>query len=79
MYLLSSEFDNNYGTISMGIGVGKEFPDFDYYDDDQVCKRVNKFFLKITISYFNSIFFIFKKMNMNGSEIVHNDLPSLYW
>ena len=46
MYLLSSEFDNNYGTISMGIGVGKEFPDFDYYDDDQVCKEF-KDFLKI--------------------------------
>ena len=47
MYLLSSEFDNNYGTISMGIGVGKEFPDFDYYDDDQVVCKEFKIFLKI--------------------------------
>ena len=75
MSLLSSEFDNNYGTISMGIGVGKEFPDFDYYDEDQVCKEFKNFFKNITsISLLSFI-----KMNINGSEIVHNDLPSLYW
>ena len=57
MYLLSSEFDNNYGTISMGIGVGKEFPDFDYYDDDQVCKEFKKFCKNITSI---SLLFFFK-------------------
>ena len=57
MYLLSSEFDNNYGTISMGIGVGKEFPDFDYYDDGQVCKEFKKIFKNITSI---SLLFFFK-------------------
>ena len=28
-----SEFDNTYGVMLMGMGVGRDFPDFDDYDE----------------------------------------------
>ena len=31
--MAQSEFDNTYGVMLMGMGVGRDFPDFDDYDE----------------------------------------------
>ena len=30
--VLENEFDNEYGTMSMGMGPGRSFPDFEEYE-----------------------------------------------
>merc|ERR1712004_367629 len=33
--VLENEFDNEYGTMSMGMGPGRSFPDFEDYEQDE--------------------------------------------
>ena len=44
--VLENEFDNEYGTMSMGMGPGRSFPDFEDYE--QVLLKCISHCLKIT-------------------------------